>query len=267
MATGAPDRRNTRPNGSTPQPGPSNIPNQLPYGYAIPPNPYMTPYPGQPIAPVPQMYPQPHPMAYAPYGYQPHLYPQHPVHPPQGYHHQMQYMHLPAPHPHYVSPGMPNPYQHNPPSWSSTPPSMPPSDPGISTPPVYATPPYAPPPPIHHGQTLYQSPQPYPLRNAPSSPSGSHMRHLASPRSHVAQIRSPSLPYARLNDQSHTTGSASGSPSARQMGYPAPLPTVTLEHQAEPPIVVQSSEVDHIPLFSEPIPNNIAISEPPGNNI
>ncbi|KAG8764572.1 hypothetical protein FRC12_008018 [Ceratobasidium sp. 428] len=265
MATGAPDRRNPKPNGSTPQPGPSTIPHQPAYGYVVPQ--YMSPYPVQHMPPV-QMYPQPHPMApYAHYPYPQHPYPQHPIHPPQGYHPQMQYVHLPAPHPHYASPGIPSPYQHNPPPWSPAPPPMPPPDPGMSTTPVYATQPYAPPPPVHHGQTLYQSPQPYIPRNVPPSPSGSHMRHLASPRAHVAQIRSPSLPHARLNDQSHLAGSASGSPSARQMGYPAPLPIVTLEQQTEPPGVLQSLEAERVPLFSEPIPNNIAISEPPGNNI
>ncbi|KAG8720123.1 hypothetical protein FRC08_001148 [Ceratobasidium sp. 394] len=266
MATGTPDRRNTKPNGSTPQPGPSNITHQPPYGYGVPQ--FMPPYPVQHMPPVPQMYHHPHPMApYAHYAYQQHPYPQHPVHPPQGYHPQMPYVHLPAPHPHYATPGIPSPYQHNPPPWSPAPPSMPPSDPGMSTPPVYATQPYAPPPPLHHGQTLYQSSQPFVPRNVPPSPSGSHMRHLASPRTHVAQIRSPSLPYARLNDQPHLGGSASGSPSARQMGYPAPLPTVTLEQQSEPSVVVQSPETDHAPSFSEPIPNNIAISEPPVNDI
>ncbi|KAG9099087.1 hypothetical protein FS749_002158 [Ceratobasidium sp. UAMH 11750] len=266
MATGTPDRRNTKPNGSTPQPGPSNITHQPPYGYGVPQ--FMPPYPVQHMPPVPQMYHHPHPMApYAHYAYQQHPYPQHPVHPPQGYHPQMPYVHLPAPHPHYATPGIPSPYQHNPPPWSPAPPSMPPSDPGMSTPPVYATQPYAPPPPLPHGQTLYQSSQPFVPRNVPPSPSGSHMRHLASPRTHVAQIRSPSLPYARLNDQPHLGGSASGSPSARQMGYPAPLPTVTLEQQSEPSVVVQSPETDHAPSFSEPIPNNIAISEPPVNDI
>ncbi|KAJ1307722.1 hypothetical protein OPQ81_001811 [Rhizoctonia solani] len=190
MAAGTPDRRSAKPNGSTPQPSPPNVGHQPPYGYGIPQ--YMNSYP-LPHMPPAQMYPQHHHMApYPHYGYQQPIY-QHPVHPPQGYP-PLQYVpHMPAPHPHYPSPTLAGPYQHST-SWSPAP-NMPPADPGMSTPPVYGTPPYAPPPHMHHGgQTLYQSSQPFVTRNVPPSPSSSHMRHLASPRPAVPQIRSPSLP-------------------------------------------------------------------------
>ncbi|QRV74931.1 ubiquitin carboxyl-terminal hydrolase [Ceratobasidium sp. AG-Ba] len=255
MATGAPDRRNAKPNGSTPQPGPSNIPHQPPYGYVPQ---YMSPHPVQPMHPVPQMY-QPH-IAYAPYGYQQHPYP----HPPQGYYPQIQYVHhMPTPHPHYPS-GIPSPYQHNPPPWPSPAPQMPPSDPGMSTPPIYAPQPYAPP---MHAQPIYQSPQPHYLqRNVPHSPS-SHLQPLGSPGPRGPPARSPSLPHARLESQSRPGGSATGSPSARHINYLAPLPAVTLEQQGEPPIVVQTPVAEHAPLVPEPIPNNIGVTEPPINNI
>ncbi|CAE6530555.1 unnamed protein product [Rhizoctonia solani] len=262
MAAGTPDRRSTRPNGSTPQPGPPNVGHQPPYGYGIPQ--YMNPYP-LPHMPPAQMYPPPHHMApYPPYGYQQPIY-QHHVHNPQVYPH-MQYMpHMPAPHPHYPSPTLAGPYQHSPSPWSPAP-NMPPNDPGMSTQPVYATSPYVPPPHVHHGgQTLYQS-QSYVPRNAPPSPSGSHMRHLASPHITVPQIRSPSLPYARVPDQTQLGGgSGSDSPSSRQANQAAPLPTISVDQQGESTVVAQSPVTEQPAPVIEPITTTISAppSQPP----
>lgn len=142
---------------------------------------------------------------------------------------------------------------------------MPPTDPGMSTPPVYAQA-YAPPPPMHHGgQTLYQSSQSFTPRNVPPSPSGSHFRHLASPRANVPQIRSPSLPYARIPDQSQPGESASGSPSNREMSQPAPLPTILVDQQDETAVVAQSPKVEQPTPVAEPVPTTISSppSQPP----
>ncbi|KAG8733076.1 hypothetical protein FRC11_008841 [Ceratobasidium sp. 423] len=256
MAAGTPDRRSAKPNGSTPQPGPPNVGHQPPYGYGIPQ--YMNSYPLPPMAPV-QMYPQHHHMAPYPYGYQQPIY-QHPVHPPQGYP-PMQYMpHMPTPHPHYPSPTLASPYQHSPSPWSPAP-NMPPADPGMSTPPVYATPPYAPPPHMHHGgQTLYQSSQPFIPRNVPPSPSGNQMRHLASPHTVVPQIRSPSLPYARILDQSQLGDPGSGSPSSRQTNEPTP-PTIPVDQQGGSTVVAQSPVTEQAMPVVEPV--TTTISSPP----
>ncbi|CUA68446.1 ubiquitin carboxyl-terminal hydrolase 10 [Rhizoctonia solani] len=254
MTTGTPDRRSAKPNGSTPQPGPPNVAHQPPYGYGMPQ--YMSSYPLPPMPPA-QMYPQHHHMApYPHYAYQQHLY-QHPVHPQQGYP-PMQYMpHMPAPHPHYPSPTLAGPYQH-PSPWSPAP-NMPPADPGMSTQPVYATPPYAPPPPMHHGsQTLYQSSQPFVPRNVPPSPSGSHMRHLASPHPAVPQMRSPSLPYTQPQIEDSSSDLLSN--------QPASLPTISVDQQSESAGVAQSPVVEQpVPVVVEPIATTISSppSQPP----
>ncbi|CAE6536254.1 unnamed protein product [Rhizoctonia solani] len=258
MAAGTPDRRSAKPNGSTPQPGPPNVGHQSPYGYGIPQ--YMNSYPLPPMPPA-QMYPQHHHMTHYPhYGYQQPIY-QHPVHPPQGYP-PMQYMpHMPAPHPHYPSPTLAGPYQHSPSPWSPVP-NIPPADPGMSTPPVYATPTYAPPPHMHHGgQTLYQSSQPFIPRNVPPSPSGNQMRHLASPHTAVPQIRSPSLPYARVPDQSQLGDSGSGSPPSLQTNQPTSLPTISVDQQGESTVVAESPVPEQTVPVVEPI--TTTISSPP----
>ncbi|KAF8604640.1 UCH-domain-containing protein [Ceratobasidium sp. AG-I] len=260
MSSGAPDRRTAKPNGSTPQPGPSNTPHQQHYGYGMPQ--YMSPYPIQHMPPASQMYPQPHHIVpYPPYGYPPHGY-QHPAHPPQGYHPQMSYVpHLSAPHPHYPSPGIPSPYQHNAPPWSPAPQPMPHPDSGLSTPPVYAPQAYVSPPTIHHSsQPLYQSSQPFVPRNVPPSPS-SQFRHLASPRGNMPQMRSPSLPHARVAEQSYLGGSTVGSPSGRQMNNLTPLPTVSLEQPGDLPLPVRSPQPEQPALVTEPVP--VTVSSPP----
>ncbi|CAE6472937.1 unnamed protein product [Rhizoctonia solani] len=236
MAAGTPDRRSTKPNGSTPQPGPPNVGHQPPYGYGIPQ--YINSYPLPPMPPA-QLYPQHHHMPpYPHYGYQQPIY-QHPVHPPQGYP-PMQYMpHMAAPHPHYASPTLAGPYQHSPSPWSPVP-NIPPTDQGMSTPPVYATPSYAPPPHMHHGgQTLYQSSQTFVPRNVSSSPSGSHMRYLHSPRT-TPQIHSPSQTYARIPEQPQPGSSDSGSPSSRKANQLASLPTISVDQQAESTVITEN---------------------------
>ncbi|CAE6465962.1 unnamed protein product [Rhizoctonia solani] len=254
MAAGAPDRRSAKPNGSTPQPGPpANVGHQAPYGYGMPQ--YMNSYPLPPMPPA-QMYPQHHHMApYPHYGYQQPMY-QHPVHPPQGYP-PIQYM--PAPHPHYHSPTLAGPYQHSPSPWSPAP-NMPPADPGMSTQPVYAPSPYAPPPMHHGGQTLYQSSQPF-VPHVPPSPSGSHMRHTASPHPAVPQIRSPSLSYARIPNQPQLGDSSFDSPSGRATNPAASLPTISVDQQSDSAGVAQSPVAEQPVPVIEPIP--ATISSPP----
>lgn len=257
MAAGTPDRRSTKPNGTTPQPNPPNLAHQPHFGYGVPQ--FMPPYPLH--IPPAQMYAQHHHIPYPHYAYQQPIYQQHPMHPQQGYPPAMQYMpHMPAPHPHYPSPTIGAPYPHVPSPWSSTPSSMPPTDPGISTPPVYSTPPYAPPAMHHSGQTLYQSSQPFVPRNVPPSPSSSQIRHLASPRPNAAQTRSPSLPYARIPDQSQPGPLISDSSPSHQMGQSS-LPIFATGQQNGTAVAPQSPKVDQPPLAVEPVP--VTISSPP----
>lgn len=74
-------------------------------------------------------------------------------------------------------------------------------------------------------------------------------------------MRSPSLPHARVAEQSYLGGSAVGSPSSRQTNNPMPLPTVSLEQLGDLPVAVRSPEPEQTAPVAEPVP--VTVSSPP----